>query len=247
MGDTSGKKKWTVMAYLAGDNNLDGAGAVDLKEMKSVGSSDQVNLVAQFDRRGGKGETKRFFLTKGGNVNDDAVMGLGETNMGDPKVLEAFIEWGIDKYPAERNMVVLWNHGAGWDDTNIYRLALGRLALDVTRKTQVIGRAAGRSRGEVPSRHVRRISAGPLQRAVFDTGVRMALDTRAIAFDDQAKDFLDNRELKKVLAAAKKKLKKKIDILGMDACLMNMAEVAYQIQGGAAFAVGSEETEPGNG
>jgi hypothetical protein len=25
------KKQWTVMVYLAGDNNLDSAGAVDLK------------------------------------------------------------------------------------------------------------------------------------------------------------------------------------------------------------------------
>ena len=29
------KKSWTVMVYLAGDNNLDGAGVVDLNEMKS--------------------------------------------------------------------------------------------------------------------------------------------------------------------------------------------------------------------
>ena len=40
---------WTVMVYLAGDNNLDGAGVADLREMKKVGSSASVNVIAQFD------------------------------------------------------------------------------------------------------------------------------------------------------------------------------------------------------
>jgi hypothetical protein len=64
MGNTT--KKWTVMVYLAGDNNLDGAGLVDLKEMKSVGSTDAVNIIAQFDRQGNKGESRRYYLHKGG-------------------------------------------------------------------------------------------------------------------------------------------------------------------------------------
>jgi hypothetical protein len=38
-----------------------------------------------------------------------------------------------------------------------------------------------------------------------------------------------------------------IDVLGFDACLMSMVEVAYQLQGLASFLVGSEETEPGAG
>jgi len=32
------KKSWTVMVYLAGDNNLDSAGVTDLNEMKRIGS-----------------------------------------------------------------------------------------------------------------------------------------------------------------------------------------------------------------
>jgi hypothetical protein len=35
-------RKWTVMVYLAGDNNLDGAGVVDLTEMKKAGSNGDV-------------------------------------------------------------------------------------------------------------------------------------------------------------------------------------------------------------
>ena len=84
-------------------------------------------------------------------------------------------------------------------------------------------------------------------RALFRTTVEKVVRTRAIAFDDQAQDFLDNIELKRVLLSIKKMLKRKIDILGMDACLMSMLEVAYQIKGAAAYQVGSEETEPGEG
>ena len=40
---------------------------------------------------------------------------------------------------------------------------------------------------------------------------------------------------------------RKIDILGCDACLMNMLEIAYEMKDTASFMVGSEQTEPGAG
>ncbi|MBU4143287.1 peptidase C11, partial [Patescibacteria group bacterium] len=55
------------------------------------------------------------------------------------------------------------------------------------------------------------------------------LEHRSICYDDTSGgDALDNRELKGVLNQACAILGKKIDLLGMDACLMNMVEVAYQ-------------------
>ena len=74
-----------------------------------------------------------------------------------------------------------------------------------------------------------------------------AIKERGIAYDDQAQDFLDNIELKKVLANIRKKLKRNIDILGMDACLMSMVEVAYQMRDAVDYSVGSEESEPNEG
>ena len=72
-------------------------------------------------------------------------------------------------------------------------------------------------------------------------------DARAILLDDDAKDFLDNQEMKKVLADTAALLGRKLDILGMDACLMSMAEVGYQIHESTDYTVGSEQTEPGGG
>ncbi len=247
MKGMAANKRWTVMVYLAGDNNLDGAGVVDLKEMKKVGSTPEINLLAQFDRQGTALHTQRYFLKRGGALDQDAVADLGETNTGDPLVLEDFIRWGTDKYPADHYLVVVWNHGAGWDDTNIYRAARRLLKFDITRKGAIASRARGVAVGTMSARRVRTVGDRRFRRALFSTTILKAIRTKAIAFDDHAKDFLDNLELKRLLASARRALGRRIDILGMDACLMSMVEVGYQVRDSVAYAVGSEQTEPGDG
>jgi hypothetical protein len=224
---TTSPKTWTFMVYMAGDNNLDPDGVQDLKEMKKVGSTKDVNVIAQFDRATGH-MAKRYYLQKGGTVIGDAVANVGKVNTGDPKNLLDFAKWGISNYPADHYALVLWNHGQGWDDTDIF---------------------AGER-----FRSLRRLTSSPVRHSLFHTPVRNILkkaarnyEARAILIDDNAKDFLDNQEMKKVLAGVKKLLKRNLEILGMDACLMSMAEVGYQIHESADFTVGSEETEPMDG
>jgi hypothetical protein len=157
------------------------------------------------------------------------VQSLPETNTGEPTFLLDFVKWGIASYPANRYMLILWNHGSGWDDTDVY----ARLGV----------------------RNGRLYRPGRIRNAFFKSSVRKAAEfsarnphlARAIAFDDDAKDFLDSLEMKKVLADIRKLLGRKLDILGMDACLMSMAEIAYQIRESVGFMVGSEETEPVDG
>ena len=251
MATSREKKQWTVMVYLAGDNNLDDAGVVDLEEMKRAGSSDQVNVIAQFDRRGSKGATKRYYLRKGGAIEKDVVASLGETNMGSPRVLSNFLEWGFKNYPARHHLVVLWNHGAGWDDEDIYRVARRNLKLSIRRRATVVAGSSAAASSSVSIRRLRTVGSKHFRRALFsstiENAIRPGIRARAIAFDDTSKDFLDNIEIKRVLAAARKTLKHKIDILGMDACLMSMAEVSYQVRDSVRFMVGSEEVEPGDG
>ena len=50
-----------------------------------------------------------------------------------------------------------------------------------------------------------------------------------------------------MLATAHRVLGRKVDVVGMDACLMTMIEVAYQLRDHAQVLVGSEEIEPGPG
>jgi hypothetical protein len=130
------KKQWTFMVYLAGDNSLATAGVVDLNEMKKVGSTPQINVVAQFDN--GKGHrTCRYLLTKGGTLAKNVVKNLGKTDTGDPAVLTEFVDWAVDSYPAERYALVVWNHGNGWDDEDVYRSARG-LGMSTVRRDVVV-------------------------------------------------------------------------------------------------------------
>lgn len=241
--------EWTVMVYLAGDNNLSDAGAVDLREMKKVGSGARLHIVAQYDRASATAETTRYYLRAKTTLGADAVQRLGETNMGDPAVLEDFVTWATTTYPARRYLLVLWNHGAGWDDANLYEGdVFGGAAPPVSHKRQPLTTAARRTlrTPAVPLPQVR-AAVRRAHRALFRGTVASAVKTRAIAFDDDAKDFLDNIELKRVLTTVTKRLGRPLDIVGMDACLMSMAEVSHQLRQAAAIAVGSQEEEPGDG
>jgi hypothetical protein len=228
-------KKWTIMVYLAGDNDLDEDGARDIAEMAKAGSGKDVNIIAQFDRAGEAG-TQRLYITKDGGYPKDSIENLGETNTGDPKVLLDFLKWGIEKYPAKHYMAVLWNHGSGWNEDDVYEKAI-KFSPE-KRKLSPSTKRNFRERG--------------IRKALFSSTVEEILKQpaadRAILYDDESKDFLDNMEMKNVLTEAAKLLPgKQFDILGFDACLMNTIEVAFQLKQVARIIVGSEETEPNAG
>ena len=93
--------------------------------------------------------------------------------------------------------------------------------------------ARGATAATAPSRARAGALSGRHRRALFQSTVAQATHDRAIAFDDTSKDFLDNVELKKVLAEVKRQTGRELDVLGFDACLMSMVEIAYQLRGTA--------------
>src|SRR3954451_1129838 len=226
------RKAWTVAVWVAGDNNLDSFGAKDLAELKKLGSSEEIAVVAQFDRAGKTAHTRRYVLKPKTTLEEDAVDDLGETDTGDPEVAIDFFTWAFRKWPSEQVLAVMWNHGSGIDETDIY--------------------ARERGRG-LPRGRVRSIASSGYSRALFSTTVDAAVTdaaeggVRGIAYDDAARDFLDNRELARVLKEVSTAAGRKIDLLGFDACLMNMVEIAYELKDSVEVIVGSEEVEPGNG
>jgi hypothetical protein len=222
--------KWTFLVYMAGDNSLSEAGYEDLREMRKVGSTPEVNIVAQFDNAGEEA-TKRYYIKKEG---EDAVESLGETDSGDPKVLNSFISWAVKKYPAERYALILWNHGGGWKPDDLDKAAKNINA------------------GHYNVREATYLSSRPMKRALFNTTVKRILSEtsykdRAICSDDISGHSLDTIELGSILSKAKKVMGKPIDILGMDACLMSNLEVAYQASPYVRYIVSSEEEEPNQG
>jgi len=220
----SGKAKWTVMVYMAGDNNLDGAALRDIEEMARVGSTKDVNVLVQLDRLEDK-KTRRFLITKGGGYERDCLEIFGETNTGDPKVLEDFLTWSTERYPAERYCLILWNHGSGWWEDARSRAAALKTS-DTRYRPSALRGSLFRHKTDTPANTVH----------------------RSICYDDTSGgDALDNSELKNVLARACTVIGKKIDILGMDACLMTMVEVAWQLRDSVEILVGSEIEEPNDG
>ena len=225
------KAKWTFMVYLAGDNNLSAAGDKDMGEMRAVGSTPGVNVVAEFDNAGERG-TKRYHVRRDGR--DEHVVPLGETDSGSPDVLLDFVTWAADHYPAERYALILWNHGGGWEPLEIDRIARSVGAADYNERE-----AAERS-----STPLARAFFRPTLEAIFSLS---SPEERAICSDDGSGHSLDTIELGCVLAQAVEKLGQPLDLLGMDACLMSNLEVAYQARPYVRYVVASEENEPGDG
>lgn len=219
------------MIYLAGDNNLSPAADVDLKEMRSVGSTEDVNIIAQVDRAGGQGTTRYCIQCDGKGEKPES---LGTMDSGDPKTVTDFISWAAANYPAEHYALILWNHGGGWEPSEMDRIA----------------RAAGTP--NYSPREATERSATPLARTFFRTSLEKIFSLsspaeRAICSDDGSGHSLDTIELGKVLKQAVKALGQPFDLIGMDACLMSNLEVAYQVQPYAKYMVASEESEPNNG
>lgn len=214
--------KWTFMVYLDADNNLESAGLNDFYEMAQVGSTTAVNIVVQMDRVNGYTSadgnwtgTRRFLVESGDTPSMTPLQDLGEQNMGDPNVLQDFVEWAITNYRAERYALVIWNHGDGW------RTMTEKL-VDMNEEATTHGES--------------------------DWAV-----AKAVAIDETDDDKLYMREVQSALESAKRNLLErhdmavKLDLIGFDACLMGMVEVAYAMRDVANYMVGSEMTEPGDG
>ncbi len=70
---------------------------------------------------------------------------------------------------------------------------------------------------------------------------------KGISYDDSSENHITTGQLGIALSEIKTILGKNLDILSMDACLMQMMEVGYQIRKSVDLIVASEETVPGLG
>ncbi|MFN8454020.1 MAG: clostripain-related cysteine peptidase [Anaerolineae bacterium] len=120
-----GEAEWTILLYQdADDEVLEQDIMTDFNEAELIGSTDQVNIVAQVDRYDGAFDgmgdwtsTKRFYITQDDDLNSigsEELEDLGETNMADGQTLIDFITWGVANFPARKYALILSDHGAGW-------------------------------------------------------------------------------------------------------------------------------------
>ena len=119
--------EWTLLIYIAGDNNLEESGIIDVNEMEMVGSSKDVNVVVEMDRsnRYHTGHdnwsgARRYYITEGYNDEIDSVLldDLGPIDSGDPETFVDFFTWGAHSFPSEKVALIFWNHGWSWSLTH---------------------------------------------------------------------------------------------------------------------------------
>lgn len=107
--------KWLVMVFINARNNLWRAGIMDVNEMEEVGSTDKVAVVAELGLLQDRGNSTRFFIQKDTDTSKITSPGriMEGSDMGSWKYFVDFAKWAIKKYPAEKHMLILWNHGTG--------------------------------------------------------------------------------------------------------------------------------------
>jgi len=281
----SDKRDWTILLYMAGDNGatfqskygkfslmaeMTTIGISDIGEVETVGTTDQIAILAQLDTLPSKdplaqelgiaaGGTYRLEIHKGRTALQNIVEVMPDVNTGDPAELARFIVWGMNRCPAKHTMLVLWNHGLGWKDDDIY------------------AKVRGMSRSAAQGRNARGSNAAFFRstaKSISRRANRAKSDSsRAILCDDSSMDFLTNKEMSQALRVAefaadeadvaavfndKARLDqlmgwgnegalRHLNIIGMDACLMAMIEVQYQVRQFADVMVASQELEPMRG
>jgi hypothetical protein len=113
---------YTFMVYMVA-SNLESTGYYathDVMEMMSVGSTENVNVIIQ---TGGSANSTvddfRFIdfteVQRHEVLKDEVktVQKLGKRNMASAATLRDFASWGLQNYPAEKHVIILWDHGAG--------------------------------------------------------------------------------------------------------------------------------------
>lgn len=116
----NGQDQVTVMIYMNGSNLESdyGCATTDIKEMLSADLNDKVSVVIQTmgtrkwqDYDIASDHAQRYLIE-----DEDLVLvddSLDQEDCTDPKTLSDFIIWSEKNYPADRYILILWNHGGG--------------------------------------------------------------------------------------------------------------------------------------
>ncbi len=211
--------RWNVMIYLAGDNNLSEEMVWALKEMQSVRVGSNV-ISVQFDPLGDRIAPQRYAVR---TAPTDSLYSLARavpTSQSDREVGEFLAE--LEKHEEVKSEI-----GKRLDIENTG---------SPTTLLEFIW-SSMREKRESDWKHMLIIS-----------GHGSGSEDDFLASDESPRDSLTIPELSKTLEAAYGMLgNRKIDILGMDSCLMSTAEIYYQAGRHVDYLVAAEGFEPNSG
>ena len=228
------KKKWTILVYIAADNDLYPFAYRNIAQMKQIGSNEHLNILVYLDIKhsGQPKVTKLLYIehNKIWQIGSDYVM-----DSGSDKTLFDVVEWAHQDYPCEQFALVLWNHGSG-DLNPILRKTINPTQLfKYNAETQLI--ELDRSIGFID-----------FIDQLAEKEASESCKHRGICFDETNGTYLDDAKL---MRAFKKIVQlrnnKKIDLMVFDACLMAGTGTTWIMSQFADYMVASEEVVPGSG
>ncbi len=110
------RRLWTIMVYVAADNDLIGAAVVDLEEMvkglSKAATPLRVNVVAMVDYPSAE---KTPTLVYDFDPDREVAYWLDNISPESPWPLAKFMSWCVKHRPAEKYGLVMWGHGDGVD------------------------------------------------------------------------------------------------------------------------------------
>ncbi len=217
-------QKITLMVYFAADNNLGPYAKQDIEELRLAATNSNIKVIFQTEypesshtMRGVIENNKINYIDTGSNLN-----------MADKKTLQEFIAWGKTNYKADKYIVSLWSHGLGWRFNGVSGDLHTKLAA-----------------GSVVSEEVTNIDAPfhvKFNENKFITSSDNTTAIKGAIADDTSNSFMSIADIGEALKSAGG-----ADILVFDACLMQMAEVAYSIKDAAKVMIASEDNVPATG
>ena len=120
--------KWTVLVYMNAANDLFSDSTLNMNQMENVADNPDVRFVVQWKQSRSAFPSSSFdgvrrYLVKPDNsdaiasqlLQTDIKNGSNQPlDMGDPQTMKDFITWGKTNFPADRYVLVIWDHGNGW-------------------------------------------------------------------------------------------------------------------------------------
>ena len=110
----------TLMVYMCGTDleSQNGMGTADIKEMLNADLGDRINLLiytggcSRWRNNVVSNQYNQIYLVSGGQLTR-LENNMGTASMTSPDTLTKFIQYGAKNYPANRMMLILWDHGGG--------------------------------------------------------------------------------------------------------------------------------------
>jgi cysteine peptidase C11 family protein len=229
--------QWTIMLYLSSDNTLSEDMVRAVTDIEAQGAPKGVAITIQYDPRAPEMPTLRYALGAGITRGECDVLAreiegkygsipmpdhlkrkIESENSADPRLLADFIRWSTTEYRSQYRMLILSGHGSG---------AVGDFLTDANAKSNQPGSLTI-----------------PRLKDAFELAIAGDPEIQAKKGDAELKNLSTRMPEKELTSGRGRAL---LHVLGMDSCLMGMAEVCHVVQPYVQYLVGSEGFVPNAG